>query len=619
MKRLLTIAAMLTLVSAIALSAFAQGSAAPSRPGPPSRPASGPIQPVSPDKPVPGKFTHPKLKGWINDVPDTGQFLPDSVWILRVGPRVTTVGDFVNRYFTSYPEFRPGVDSLGRVQFLTSLMRKDILGLTALAQNRPLGFEDRLALREVRQRSLATAVFERFVADSITVTEPEIRALWETYKYQQHFRHILVLDRNAAERVRRELVSGKITWAAAVKKYSVATNDAGPDGDLGWGLRSKMDRLVANKIYTLKPGETSMPVQDTQGWHIVQSVERRPQDPPAYEAFRSALRREIIQAKQMVRSEALLAMLRLKSGMVYDSANVVFASSRFGETMKVKMEAMSSSFEIDGTVPEFAPEDTARVLAKWKGGRFSLGDLLHAFSDIPPVLRPALNFPDAMFGFVESIVLEPTLADYGAEQGLEKDVLVTKPMGEKLEELMVEKMYQDSVGSRVWVSKDERKAYYQSRLKDFFTFPSVEFAAIVRHDKAGADSVERALKAGADPRVIIAADSAKGFVSGTIQTRGQNENGTYHKALFEEMRPGDVQVRGPDRNGDYAILKLLSYDGGRQLSFEESDHMVAESLQNIKSEQALNAMLERLKTRYSIESRPELLMLIKLVDPTLNE
>ena len=69
---------------------------------------------------------------------------------------------------------------------------------------------------------------------------------------------------------------------------------------------------------------------------------------------------------------------------------------------------------------------------------------------------------------------------------------------------------------------------------------------------------------------------------------------------------------------DYAIIKLLSYDGGRQLSYEESETMIDESLQNKKSDDALQAMIARLKPRYDVAWRPELLMLIKLVDPTLD-
>jgi hypothetical protein len=280
---------------------------------------------------------------------------------------------------------------------------------------------------------------------------------------------------------------------------------------------------------------------------------------------------------------------------------------------------MAASVEIDGTVPEFSHADTGRVLARWKdGGRYSVGDLVHSYSDIPPLLRPALNRTESVIAWVETTILEPSIADYGAQKGLEKDPLVSEPMQTKLEELMVGHMYQDSIFAKVWVSKDERKAYYQKNLPSFFTYATVRFAAITRPSKAGADSVERALKSGIKAPALLAADSAAGRVSGSIQTRMQNESGPYQKALFEEMRPGDIQVRGPDRHGDYAIIQVLAYDGGRQLSYEESEAMIDESLQNMKSEKALNEMIARLQKRYDVAMRPELVMLVKLVDPTLD-
>lgn len=587
---------------------------------PPSRPAQGTAKPVDPNKPVPGKFTHPKLKGWINDTPDTGQFLPDSVWLLRVGPRVTTVGDFRSSWFSSYPEFRPGQDSLGRVQFLRNLKNRDVMGLTALAQDRKLRFEDRLSLAETRQRSLAAAVYQRFVKDSIQVTDRDVREVYESYKWRQHFRHILVADRNLAERVRRELVAGRITWPEAVKKYSIATNDKGPDGDLGWAKRESIAPSIAHRIYGLKPGETSLPVQDREGWHIVRSVERTPNDPPEFRALESTMRGQLFDERAYERSNALLALLRERVGMKYDTANVRFASSRFGETMKVQQEAMSATFVIDGTVPEFLPADTSRLLATWKGGgRFSLGDLLHKFEEIPPVMRPALNTPENLFDFVESTVLEPTIAEYGAEKGLEKDPLVERPMANKREELLVGHLYQDSIASRIWVSKDERRAFYQKNLNQFFTYPIVQFAAITRDSKAGVDSVERAFRSGLTAAGLLAADSAAGRISGSIQSRHQGEEGPYHKVLFEEMRQGDVRVYGPDKEGDYVIIQLLSRQEGRQLQFDEPEvqHMIDESLQNMKADEALNAMIGRLEKRYEIAWRPELVMLIKMVDPTL--
>ncbi len=595
--------------------------AAPPTATPPSAKAGKPAATTATTgKPVPGKFTHPKLRGWVNDLPDTGQFLADSVWLLRVGPRVTNVGQYVERWYATYPEDRPSQDSLGRLQFLESLTAKDVLGMTALSIERTPTFEDRFELRNARQRALANAVYRRFVADSITVTEAEVKALWETYKWDQHLRHIMLADLNAAEKVRREIVSGRLTWAAAVKRYSLAQSVEHPDGDMGWVTRERMEPVIGNVVFALKPGETSKPVRDTQGWHIVQSLERRPRNPPAYEAMRRKLRGEIQADRTTVYVERILAHLRVQEGVKYDTANVEYASKRFGVAVKIQPNDLGGNIEVDESVPEFTMEDTARVLASWRGnGRFTIGELVHAYSDVPPLLRPGLNVTDAVIGFVETIILEPKLAEYGAQRGLESDSLVQVLINRKREELAVGHMFQDSVARFIWVSKDERKAYYEKHKPGYHTYAKVTFAAIARSSKAGADSVAGMLVSGVPAARIIAADSAAGLQSGTIRTRSQAEGGPYHTALFEDMRKNDVEVRGPDKEGYYVILQVIEYDPGEQLSYEQSELMIDESLQNQKSEAALKALIERLKKRYKISSRSELLMLVMILDPTLRD
>ena len=577
---------------------------------------AAPASAAAPAKLTPQNFHSPKLRGWINGEPDTGQYLADSVVIMRVGDRVTTTKDYIREYFSSYPEFRPSQDSVGRHAFLTTLRNRDILGMTALAQNRPQRFEDRIALREERSRALTAAVYARLVADSVVVTDAEVRDMYAAYKYKQHLRHILLPDRNAAELVRRELLSGRITWAAAAQKYSLAKNTAGPNGDLGWTTPDKLPPEIVYYTYPLKPGATSVPFQTSEGWHIVQSIAREAYVVPGIEMMGRPIRDLLKSIRQSDRSARLMATLRLQHGVVYDTANAEMASRRFFETKTLTKEGNSTTMEINGDMPEFPAADTASVLAHWQnGGRFSIGDLLHAYSDIPPVMRPTLTRMELILGFVESVALEPFIAGYGAQVGLEKDPLVTVPMQRKLEQLMVEHMYQDSVAARTFAAKDQRQAYYQKNITKFFTFPSVEYAAVYRPSKAGADSVERMLKAGIKATAIIEADSLKGLKSGSIQHRRQDEGGAYHKTLFEEMRPGDIQVRGPDRQGDYIVLQLLKFDGGRQLSFQESDPLIAESLQNELEDAALQAMIARLSQRYKIEMFPERLMLIRLVDP----
>ena len=87
---------------------------------------------------LPNSSAHAQGKGTgmvINGVRDTGQFLPDTTWMVQVGPRVSTIHDFIERFFNSYGEDRPNVDSLGRIQFLNSMIDRDVLGMTVVHQS----------------------------------------------------------------------------------------------------------------------------------------------------------------------------------------------------------------------------------------------------------------------------------------------------------------------------------------------------------------------------------------------------------------------------------------------------------------------------------------------------
>jgi hypothetical protein len=217
---------------------------------------------------------------------------------------------------------------------------------------------------------------------------------------------------------------------------------------------------------------------------------------------------------------------------------------------------------------------------------------------------------------VNGVVLEPYRAQLAREAGLDKDPETVARIQGKLEQLLVERMYQDSVGSKTWVSREDRLTYYNEHKKDFFTFPAVDYAAIFRYTKSGADSLMLALKGGAKPQDIITADSLRGEVTGGTHHMMEAEHSPYHKVLFEELRPGQMTMVGPDRTGVYMVLQLINYDPGHQLTFEESQSIADESMQNIKSEQALNAMIDRLSKRFDIASRPELVMKIRFVDRT---
>jgi hypothetical protein len=81
------------------------------------------------------------------------------------------------------------------------------------------------------------------------------------------------------------------------------------------------------------------------------------------------------------------------------------------------------------------------------------------------------------------------------------------------------------------------------------------------------------------------------------------------------MKTGSISLEGPDSEGGYAVLRMLDYNSGRQLSFDEADRYVTENLTNIAEEKLFKQFLARHRRRYKVVSHPELVARVALRHP----
>jgi len=601
----------LVLVGLI-LAAHSQGAA-------PAKPRTGATKPAAAKPATPPAVVHNTPAPIYYDTPeDRAKYLPDSAVILTVADRKVTVGEYIDSYFGMNGEFRPKPDSLGRVEFLKTLVNKNILGLTAMEIAKPLGFEDRAVMREHTDRVLSNVLFRRVVQDSIVVSDADIARVYDDYKWEIHMRHIQCPTLALAQKVRLDLLQGRISWKDAVKTYSQAKSDRGPDGDVGWASRRGMTFDMAQALFGLRPGGLSAVFADGGGYQIVQLVERRQVPPPGLDRVRADIYNQLFRMKSGDRADRLETMLAARIGLVIDTANVRAASLHFLEPVTQTRDAKGGQvLTLNEALPDFTPADTARVLARFDGGHYSLKDFLEQYSAIPVVMRPFVNEPQTMTGQVRTFVLNPMFAQYAREMGLEKDPLTIAGVNSRLEQIRVEHMVQDSVDSKVYVPRDEWRKYYAAHKHEFVSFETRDFAAFACATRGEADSLAARLRAGTDPRHILTEDTLAGRNRGSIQTRRDDEHGAFQKILFQELKEGQVTIDGPGRvDNAYAVLKLIAVHPSRELPYEDVESLVAESTQNIASEKALDAFIARHGKRYKVEAHPELVMKIRLVDPT---
>ncbi|MEO5618816.1 MAG: peptidylprolyl isomerase [Candidatus Eisenbacteria bacterium] len=595
-----------------------RASAAPSTRAAATQPT--PTQPrTAVTKAAPARASRPAPKTPVDGTIDVGQFLPDSFVICRVGPRLTTVRDFVRLYFDSYIEDRPMADSAGRVTFLENIVSKDVLGQIALEVNRPFRFEDRVVMREHEQRTLSNALYRTAVLESLQVTDAEIEREYEIFKWEVLLRHIMFADQATAIRVRREIQRGRISWKQAYERYSLSKGkDKGPDGQLGWTVRGGADLYTARTIFTLGAGGMTEPLEETGGWNVVQVVEKKQGSPPSLDAVREFIRSQLTEAGVSMRARAVRDLVRKQISMKYDSTNIAWAASQFEAVQTVtRGDDGVPNITLNPNIPHFEPADTSRVLARYRDGIFSLGRFFELYHEIQALVRPNVNTPDGFRDQLDAFAFEPYMAQVAIERGLNRDPLVVAQISKKREQILVEHLYSDSVLSRVAIDPQARRKYYQANLKGFVTYASVKFATLWASSKGQADSLATRLRGGEKAEEILAAEHLLGVDRGSIRDRREDEHGEYQKVLFQDLRPGQVIITGPDKVGDYLVLQKLEHNPGRQLSYEEASGFIDENMQNKESERLLKQLVGRHRKKFPIMSRPDLVMRIRLVDPTL--
>jgi hypothetical protein len=555
---------------------------------------------------------------YVDGVPDTGQFLPNSDILAKVADREISVYDFRDAYFLSDATIRPRGDSLGRAEFLTNMIRKEVLGLAALSGDHRLGFEQRSALREYQRTLISNRFYELAVRDVPEVPEDSLRKVFDYMCVELRPRVLTYPERAEAEAASAALASGRSTFDALLAGLNPGAAKKKP-GEIPWLSFQQAPLELALQIWHLQPGQVSEVLGAPEGYQIYQVLEQRPFRMPEYSIMRPIIRSSLRDLASGVRR---LEMLReAKRGMTihYDTTTVKWASRKFFATIQSDTSGKGGGVIIDERLPEFAPEDTSRTVLSWDAGRISLGRLAYAHASIASVMRPSLNTPEALMDFADALMLEPKLHEMALARGLDKDPVVVQLYQRRLESILVERMVEDSCFSRIFVTPKERRDFYQRNRNRFVTYPSVLAAFVVRDTRAGADSVMARISAGESVTAIVHADSLRGELRSHLRQVSTQDRLSIEKVLFEEMRPGQSRVMGPDNSGAWACVHLVDFNPGDQLPFERVETVVDESLRNIKAETALNDFVDRLRVRYPIVSHYEKLPRVKLTVPAQEE
>ncbi len=154
--------------------------------------------------------------------------------------------------------------------------------------------KDAFRTAELRDITVATLSPEE-VAASIKIPEQKLQDEYQqriadfTTPEQRKLEQILVGDEGKAKEAAAQLAAGR-------DFAEVAKDAAGlsPDKlDLGFFKKDELPANLADPVFALKAGDTTPPIEDPQGWHIIRVTEIKPGGIEPFDAVKDKLATEV--------------------------------------------------------------------------------------------------------------------------------------------------------------------------------------------------------------------------------------------------------------------------------------------------------------------------------------
>lgn len=418
--------------------------------------------------------------------------------LARVGTRTITSADLLDAVRGNELQYA-GAPEEAKQDLLKDLVRRELLleaarrrgsDTTAYARNFLEGLRDRFALE---------ALYARLAPKDPGVTDAETRRFWEWRGTQAAARIVYSPDRRIIDQAVADLARGD-SFAEVADRYNMP-GTVPPGGAVGNVSPGQLVPPLDQALLTLEPGKVGGPYDTPQGFFLLTIDRRMPVERPAYELAQSQLAEILRQRKN--RQAMSVALIGLKNEY---RANVekTAATTMFRLMTPARMG--------DGVMPEITPEQRAEVLARWDGGRYTVGD---AFDDLArvDVQKPAASMTPAIEQWLEGRVITRIARAEAKRRHLEEEPDVARRIRGEYERYLLEGEFQASISNvprpdeamirQVW---DAVKANYEQVSRANVQWVVVPDSAaatrIAQHGGHGGGTLEEAVRmAGVDATV----------------------------------------------------------------------------------------------------------------------
>lgn len=269
------------------------------------------------------------------------------------------------------------------------------------------------------------------------------------------------------------------------------------------------------------------------------------------------------------------------------------------------------------------------ILAEYDGGVILRKDIDTKISKLPPTYQPRYRTVDGQIEVLNITATEDVFYQKALQMGVNNDATVLERIRSVEKRYLIQEYYKRNVTELTVLTEDDLRTYYNENLASFYLNPYITIEYIQVTDEAEGKKALDALKSGSSLAEVSDKYNqntyAKGL-KGIIKNIRMNGNipGVGNDATLEDMiGKGEVnssKYTGPvQTETGWHIFRVTESIPGRQKEYEEVIPELEQRYRPTKERSMLDAMIEKLKTKYNVTVDSDLAALIDIKERANND
>jgi peptidyl-prolyl cis-trans isomerase C len=243
-------------------------------------------------------------------------------------------------------------------------------------------------------------------------------------------------------------------------------------------------------------------------------------------------------------------------------------------------------------------DKNSKALAVINGKEITLSEFELRWSQLPEYTRKKYVGAEGRKRFLDELIDREILLQEAKRRGIDRDRALLERLERFKERSMLDALMREEVDSRVSVTPDEVKAYYNANRETFSAPDELRAAHILVKSQAEAAELKRRLGQGEDfanlakKASLDVSSKNRGGDLGVIK-KGQTVP-EFERVLLT-LKKGEISEPVPTQFG-YHLIKLYERTSGPPLSFEEAKDQAKEQILIEKKQQRFKELVAALRS-----------------------